>query len=306
MKKHIPWFTLIIVLVLLIDYFAFYLYNSSPSTEANQEIYSDFGAPYAIQIYQGQYWGLFFNRFLHTNPLLLFINSVIFLFLGYHLQKSITWFYFLFLLLFSTVFTSLIQLTLSNDAGIGFASINFFFFTYLFAKSIVSKTNLIPIKHILGLFSVLLLIYLNYINQFSNQFGIEGMIAGWVSGFALGILANFKKLQVSFSLLILAITSLTIFYSPWSAEWNYSQGYKFHIQNDFTKAKISYKKVLTIDPKHQATKENLTIIQIEELKEKALFAHEHGDFLNARELYTEILKIDPDNLWVKENLSKLP
>ncbi len=305
MKKNIPWLTIVIFIVLISNFLLFHFYENV-KLETKLEIYSDFGAPYAIQIYQGQYWGLFFNRFLHTDLILLVINSIIFLFLGLYIQKSSTWYHFLFLLLFSTIFTSLIQLTLSNDAGIGFAPVNFFLFTYIYGKSLISKTKLIPYKHLLAIFSILIIIYLQYINQFSHQFGTEGMIAGWFSGLVVGIFSKNNKIQLLISTLILATSFITLFYSPWSAEWNYSQGCKYHLKYDDKNATLFYQKAIKINPNHEASQVNLTRIIIDELKNKALTAHENNDYINARKLYNEILEIDPDNLWAKENLNKLP
>ena len=307
-KKHLktPWLTFIVTLILFADYFIFHAYMNAPTSETTQEIFSDFGAPYAIQIYQGQYWGLFLNRFLHTDILLLGINSVLFFLFGYLIEKRIGWLNFSLLLLFSTLSTSILQLTLSNDAGVGFAPVNFFLFSYIYAKSVVSKTSLIPFKHLLAITSFGLLFYLNFLNQNTNQFGLEGMICGWVGGFIFGLISKNYKIQFLIAFPSIILLSFSLIYSPWSAEWNYSQGYGFHLNNDFKNAKTSYNKALTIDPKHKASRENLRIIQIDELKEKALFAHENEDYITARRLYNDLLVLDPENIWAKENLNKLP
>jgi len=305
-KRNIPWLTLIVIFLFLIDFFSFNIYMNTPTNESSQEIFSDFGAPFAIQIYQGQYWGVLFNRFLHTSPFLLIINSSVFLFLGIHIQKDKNWPKLISLVLFSGIFTSLIQLTLSNDAGIGFAPVNFFLFSFIYAKSIINREYSFPSKHIIALVSVFLIGYLYYLNQSVSQFGIEGMIAGWLIGFTLGILTSKRKLQIFLAILIIGLSGSTLFYSPWSAEWNYSQGYRYHLSNDFKNAKKSYRKALEIEPSNVASRENLKIILIDELKEKALSAHENEEYSNARELYNELLLVDPGNNWAKENLNKLP
>jgi len=305
-KKTIPWVTLSITLILFAEYFVFHAYVNAPTSETTQEIFSDFGAPYAIQIYQGQYWGLFLNRFLHTNIILLGINSALFFLFGYLIEKKIGSSKLILLLLFSTLSTSMLQLTLSNDAGIGFAPVNFFLFAYIYAKSIVTKTPLLPFKHLLAIFSFGILFYLYYLNQNMNQFGLEGMICGWVGGFILGLFSKKYKIQLLFALPSIILLSFTLIYSPWSAEWNYSQGYEYHLKNDFKNALKAYSKALAIDPNHKASQENIRIIQIDELKEKALFAHENENYIEARRYYNELLLLDPENIWAKENLNKLP
>ena len=305
-KKSTPWLTLIIISLFLVDYFSFYIYMNSPSNESKLDIFSDFGAPYAIQIYQGQYWGVLFNRFLHTNLFLLIINSSIFFFIGNYFEKSRTRITLILLVLFASITTSLIQLTLSNDAGIGFAPVNFCLFSFIYAKSLVNKDSTLPFKHILALTSVVIIVILYYLKQSFFKFDVESMIFIWITGFILGLLSSKVKAQLTLSVLILTLSCATLFYSPWSAEWNYTQGYNFHLANDFKNAKIAYRKALEIEPSHLASRENLKFILIDELKEKALSAHENEDYNNARKLYNELLLIDPNNNWAKENLNKLP
>ncbi len=304
-KKRISWLTLVIVIIILVDFFLFQSYTSKETIESNQEIYSDFGAPYAIQIYQGQYWGLLFNRFLHISSSLLLINVFAFLVLGFITEKEIGHLRFLGLILFASIFTSLMQLTLSNDAGIGFGTINFFLASYLSVKMFVAQKKHILFKIIFSI-SILTLAYLYYINIPTSHFGIEGMSAGWSLGLILGLFSTKKTFQILIIITALCISVPTLFYSPWSAEWNYSKGYEYHLAHQLEKAKKSYKKALNINPNHIASKENLTIIVIEELEDKALKAHENENYLLARRYYEELLSIDPNNTWAKENLSKLP
>jgi tetratricopeptide (TPR) repeat protein len=105
---------------------------------------------------------------------------------------------------------------------------------------------------------------------------------------------------------ILATSISTLFYSPWSAEWNYSKAYSYHIKNEFQNAKKYYRVAIEIDPEHKICRENLRRIRIEELCDLAMQAHENEDYLLANEYYQRVLDIDPWNKWARENIKKLP
>ncbi len=134
------------------------------------------------------------------------------------------------------------------------------------------------------------------------------MTSGLILGYLLGLLSCFKSNLpiVLFTKGLLTLSFISLFFSPWSAEWNYSKGYTAHKEGEMDKAKKYYLRAIEINPEHSTSKENLQIIQIDDLSEKAFNAHENEDYLKAREYYEELLKIDPDNNWAIENISKLP
>jgi tetratricopeptide (TPR) repeat protein len=71
-------------------------------------------------------------------------------------------------------------------------------------------------------------------------------------------------------------------------------------------AKKYYEKSLRINPESSCAKDNLILIKIDELSEKALKLHHQKKYVEAGTVYGEILKIDPKNGWAKENKSRLP
>ena len=132
------------------------------------------------------------------------------------------------------------------------------------------------------------------------------MISGILLGFVFGLLASKIIITILFSILLLGASFFSLTHAPWSAEWNYSQGYLFHEKYDFGKAKKFYRRAISIDSSHSYSRDNLRIIKLEELSDAALREHEEENYLKAQELYNKILSIDPNNSWALENLNKLP
>ena len=282
----------------------FHVFNEDITT---QKLYSKLGAPYAIQIYHGQYWGIFTNSFLHVDYIHLTINCVGLAIFGYFTENKLGMFPLLIMIALASISTSALQLTLTNDAGLGFDGINFFLFSLLFTMSLLRKEFTLPYKWTFLIGAICLLSFTFYINFWENQsYAIEAMFSGLLLGFVFGLV--YKSKIISFLLFSILISSsfYSLFYAPWSAEWNYSKGYTYHEKYDFKTAKKFYRKAIDINPQHSVSKENLRIIKIEELSDAAHKSHINEDYLKARELYNKILIIDSKNAWAKENLNKLP
>lgn len=271
--------------------------------------YSHFGAPYAVQIYQGQYWGVFSNSFLHTNIYHLVLNLIGLWILGSFIEKRIKLFNFILLGLFASTVTSIAQLALSDDAGLGLTGVNFFFISYIITKSFNNEVFAIRAKYIYLISAFIGIGIAFYLNEYySFNIGIEAMIAGLIYGSIIGLStfsAN-KAVPTLISITLLIISSITLFYAPWSAEWNYFKGYSAHEKGDYEDAKMYYKEAVAINPSHHTSLENLKYISIDEISEMALQAHKEEKYMLARKLYERVIKLDPNNQWAKQNLAKLP
>ena len=307
-KKQLrkPYFTALLSISCCVLYILFLNYHTSLDAKT---VYSQFGAPYAIQIYQGQYWGVFTNSFLHTNLYHLIINLSALWIMGAFIERRIGIFNFVLLGLYASIVTSIAQLTLSDDAGIGLTGVNYFFLAYIFVKSLSDERFNLRAKYMylaVAIFGILFAYYLNS-SKFFN-IGIEAMIAGIAYGAftALTTLSEKKWAPVVFSILILMSSSITLFFSPWSAEWNYFKGYSAPAKGNYKEAKEFYVRAIEIDPGHKTSLENLKYISIDEISDMALEAHKEENYLLARKLYERVLKLDPSNQWAKENMAKLP
>lgn len=306
-KKRFPWLTLLISLVCItvfaiLEYFQYH--NSAKSNS-----FSALGAPYAIQLYMGQYWGVISNSFVHITYPHLLLNLIGLWVFGSYIERKEGFFKLFFLGLFASSITSLIQLTLSDDAGVGLSGVNFFFLTYILGKNILNADYKLRFRYIYLLIGILLIgisIYLN--SQLNYTIGIEAMGSGLLIGFLTGITSamRYKIIPVFFIVACWGIGISTLFYAPWSAEWNYYMGYQLQLDGHFKAAKKYYKAAINLNPKHSVSKENLFIITVEELSDKALDAHENERYEEARKYYDQLLRIDPHNSWAIENRNKLP
>ena len=305
-KTTIPWLTLAITVLCITIYLLFYFLNEEMNA---QTLYSKFGAPYAIQIYQGQYWGVFSNSFLHINYYHLIINLISLWILGAYIERRISVFNFFLLGLFASIIVSISQLTFSDDAGIGLTGVNYFFLAYIIVKSFKQDLFKLRARYIflnIAVFGILTAYYLNKDKDFS--IGIEAMISGLIFGAIIGLSTYPKKkvLPIVIGVSLMILCSFSLKYAPWSAEWNYFKGYSAHEEGDYAEAKKYYKKAIEINPDHAISKENLHYITIDELSDLALTAHQNENYILARKLYERILELDPNNGWAKENIAKLP
>jgi rhomboid protease GluP len=272
-------------------------------------LFSKLGAPYAVQIYIGQYWGVFTNSFLHINTIHLLINLLALWVLGSYVERRIRIFNFFLIGLFASSVTSMFQLTLTNDAGIGLSGVNYFLLSFILIKAMKNDLFKLKWRYVYGLILLLVLPISYYLNtSIDFNIGIEAMLIGILLGCITGWLSELKSrlYLVIFIIVIMGSGISTLFYSPWSAEWNYTKGYSHDIKNEFQNAKKHYRVALEIDPKHKISRENLRRIRIEELCDLAMRAHENEDYLLANEYYQKVLAIDPWNKWARENIKKLP
>lgn len=274
-----------------------------------EEAYSRLGAPYATQIYQGQYWGVITNSLLHTNYSHLILNLLGLWILGAFIERRIGSINFILLGFYASTITSIAQLALSDDAGVGLTGVNYFFIAYLFIKSFKSSRFQLRAKYIylsLAVFGIGLAYHLNENNSFN--IGIAAMISGFVIGVITGFttFTSKKSTPVLFAVIFLIASSVTLFQAPWSAEWNYFKGYEAHKAGNYDEAKMYYKDAISINPSHHASFDNLKLISIDEISDSALKAHQDMQYPRARKLYERILKLDPSNQWAKENMAKLP
>ena len=303
-------FPLLTVLITCTSILLFLLLQYSIAHGTNDQfLYSSIGAPYAIQIYLGQYWGVLTNSFVHISYTHLLLNLAGLWIFGAFLERRIG-FWKLFLLgLFASSVTSLVQLTLSDDAGVGLSGVNFFFLAFILGKNLLNLSFNLKNKKIyftLALVTICTSSYLNY--AWNYTIGVEAMVSGLFFGSILGFTSEFKTKLVQFSFIAVIWLGgiLTLFRAPWSAEWNYSKGYVHQLNGDFYNAKNFYNAAIAIEPEHTVVKENLFIISVEELSDDALSAHENEHYEEARTHYEELLALDPDNVWAMDNIRRLP
>lgn len=302
-----PWFTVSLVSLCLALYFG--ISFVSDFGEIEEDTYMQFGAPYAVDIYLGQFWGVITNSFVHVLWYQLLANLTLVFAFGAFIERRIGFFrLFMFGLVASTI-TSCFQLSFSNDAGLGLSGVNYSLFGFLMVRNYIDDRfkggPLILVSAIMfGLF-----FFCYYLNIFHEwNFGLASMISGFFWGTLVAALPErkFRWATVPLLAVTLIFCVVGLFYAPWSAEWTFAQGVKAHEKGNLNQAENYYKETLKIDKDHTLSKDNLLFIRIDRLSQLAFLAHQKGEFSKARRLYLKILKLDNTNRWAKENLSQLP
>ena len=301
-----PWLVLIISILVILNYF---LINITVNfSDVDNYTYTLFGAPDTINIYQGQFWGILSNNYIHTKWAPLLINIVGLWLFGAFIERRIGYLRFLYLITIASIIPSLWQLTISAEPGIGLSGVNYTLFGYILVRSKKGKAFQLKGLYYFLAFMLIVLIYCNCVNIFIvDKFRTESMIIGLLLGMLLArIRYGEKKKRIAIITSIVTISISTLFFAPWSSTWQVFKGIQYYEKNDLKNARIYYKKSLEIEPRNELALENLRIIKVDLLIEKAYKAHLNKKYLLAKKYYLQIIEIEPTNQGAKENLKMLP
>ena len=304
--KTIPWFVCYISITVIAQFFLINFKEHFSSI--HPETLTLFGAPDTVSIYKGQFWGVFTNNFIHIYWDQLVINLVGLWLFGAFIERRKGALVLFGLVIFSAVITSLCQLALTTEPGIGLSGVNYALFGYILIKSKKEKEFKLRGRYLLLIFMIAILIYCNYFN-FANEtiFRTEAMSSGLFLGLLLGYLNKTNSVFNLILIFVIFIFSIsTLFYAPWSSEWQLYKGVKSHEAKNYIKAKVYYRKALKIDPKNQQAIDNLKLLKMDELKVKAYGFHIKKKYDIARKYYLKILEIDPKDEWTNDNIKELP
>ncbi len=301
-----PWFVIVVSVIILTQ---FLLINFKENfTTIDGDTFTLFGAPDTIAIYGGQFWGVFTNNFIHTEwkPLLINLSGI--WFFGAFIERRIGFLRLMSLVTLGCIIPSLWQLTLTTEPGIGLSGVNYVLFGYILVRSRKGEAFKLKGLYIFLSFMLGVLLYCNYVNIFqANVFRTEAMTAGLLLGMLLARLRYGKKIyRIGIISSLSVISIVTLFYAPWSSEWQVYKGIQFYNKQDFHSAKIFYERALELNPTNGLAKDNLRLLSINKLKSKAYKAHIRKNYALAKKYYLQILKKDPNDDWSKENLNALP
>jgi len=301
-----PWFVCSISIIIITQ---FILINYKDHFKSiNPETFTLFSAPDTIDIYDGQYWGVFTNNFIHIYWSQLLINLAGIWFFGAFIERREGFLKLVGLIILATVIPTLGQLAITSEAGIGLSDVNYTLFGYILMKSNYSNEFKLKGRYFFLMFMVGLLAYLNYYNlTIEDVYKTESMTIGLFLGLLTGYLNKFSpyiKYSVIYSLFLISIS--TMFYAPWSSEWQVYKGINEHLSKKPNKAIYYYKKALRLDKNNEQAKENLDLLTVDKLKSKAYKYHMLKKYKTAKKIYLQILEIYPSDEWTIENMKELP
>ena len=305
-EYNTPWFVWYISITIIAQFFL--INYKDHFLTVNPETFILFGAPDTVSIYEGQYWGIFTNNFIHIYWSQLIINLIGIWLFGAYIERREGVLKLLFLILTASMIPTLWQLTLTASPGIGLSAVNYTLFGYILIKSQTEPTFKLKGRYLILPLMIGILVYLSYYNAYKEDvFKTEAIIIGAFLGSLLGFLSNKNKWLKLTSLGILFIISVsTLFYAPWSPEWLVFKGVKAHEAKNYKRAIKFYKKALKMDKDNQQAQENLNLLEIDKLKIKAYKEHITKNYDKARKIYLQILEIEPEDEWTLTNLKELP
>lgn len=306
-QYRFPYLTLALSLATVGMYIAFILFSGKEG--ASPELYTRLGAPSAYDIYDGQFWGVILNSFLHNRIDMLLINLAGLWILGAYIERRLG-FHVLFLLgLFASFITSIVQFTLADDPGIGEMGVNYFLFFFILIRSFFRDEFKLKYRFIILIVLTGLIVWFMYNNTYNNwNIGIVAILTAIILGSIAGIISvsKWKFLNYIFPVLSIGLSTTFFFYAPWSSEWHTYKGVVAHEAKDITLAKRHYQEALKINGNNKNALTNLYNIELDELSNKAFELHSAGKYIEARIYYDKVLAKDPNNTWAKEQINNLP
>lgn len=306
--KHIPfpWYTTLFSVVLIVYFTVLILLSTNKTVDVDDML--NLGAPSALTIYKGHVYGVFTNTLIHENVWHLLVNLGGLWTFGFYLENYKGWKFLSVFGLMSAIVGSLIQLTLSDDAGIGISSSLFALFSYATLHTIFVRKQ--DVKFAIPVASVVLASLLFF--ALTNYF-LEDRVSIWakIAGLCWGIFFFYcerlpNPLHYISPFLVVVLLSITLVYTPWSSMWQTYKGVEAHKEQDIDAAEVFYQKAITIDNSNIVALENHRRIKVYRLSLLAHEAHEDGRFSEARRYYLKILALGKNNRWVLENLKELP
>lgn len=292
--------------ILLLLLTGWYIWSQQYFTngEVLPENYHLIGAPYASAIYQGDFWGIFSNSFVHIK-LWHFATSLLLLTLiGGAVEQIVGRWKFLLFFVFGSIFTSAVQLAMSGDPGVGFSGVNALFMGYLLHPRFKLATGKLYWANFILVFGSLALIIFNQFLGFI-PIALSSILAGYIFGYLIGIFRRRFWTQLAVMLVALFVSIFSLYYNPYSSEWHTVQGYEEFEDEEWGLARWHYKQALRIYPKNHVAKVNLKKLTIAEYKDKAYKAHLSENYKDAIFFYEKVLQFEPENEWAKNNLKTL-
>lgn len=306
--KYFPWFTTLFTVLLAGIYITMAILSKSFTVDIKHLDWM--GAPYATQIYLGHVYGVVTNNLIHINFFHLLVNIAGLWLFGAFIERRIGWFKMAALGLVCSIFGSMIQLAMTDDAGLGISSALFGFYSFILVTSYKDERFRMKYIYIFGilLFAFLVLMMINN-KLLGEEIAIEAKLGGILWGILMGI--SQKQGVIRWQLLLFlffpfALAASTMLYAPWSSQWQCSRGIYFHKKHELKKAERHYQAALYINGKNKLAKENYTLIKIDRLSALAYNAHKAGDYTQARRYYFRILALKKNHRWALENLKELP
>jgi membrane associated rhomboid family serine protease len=268
--------------------------------------YRKWGAPQALDILNGDVWGMVTSSFLHVEIWHIGMNLYWFILFGKKIEFESSRTFSLVLVLTSAWISSCSQMAFSDSTGIGLSGIVYAQFGFLLLKGRTSEQYKYLDSRTINLFMFWLVLCVFLTRSGLWMVGNAAHIGGLLWGLALAFIGRFMKgIQWGLGLLYVSVMTSLIFWSPFSTLYLEKRAYELHLAMQIDEAVKVYRQILDRNPESEFAKLNLKQLELHKLMKKAYDLHAAQRYFEARVAYEKILKIDKDNAWAKENLQML-
>jgi membrane associated rhomboid family serine protease len=287
-------------------------YNDEPSQELLHALFR-WGAPSTTDIRNGHLWGLITCNFLEPEPLWLFFALVWLWSLGRFIEYRVSRLFYVWLVISTCIFVSVMQIAIADRTHIGFAGITYSMFGFIWVNSISdsSKWRSRPDIGILFLLWAAICFIFNYteiykVAYFTFFYGfVWGALLAWLRNLQINPLYINRIGQIAVPLLLLGLCSFSIFWAPWSVDWLNYQASKYYMLKDYDRAEVIYQRIIKKDRNNKFARQGLRSILIDKASKEATNARNSGDYDHAKGLYSCILEEDPQNEFAQQGLKSI-
>ncbi|CAM2885139.1 rhomboid family intramembrane serine protease [Rariglobus hedericola] len=199
-----------------------------------------------------KWWGLLGSAFIHSGVMHLVFNCYWIWLLGRLLERELGSFRFLLLFLGTAAFSSIAELAIAGQPGVGMSGVAYAFFGFLlvnqsrhpdFRRVLSGNTRLLMIGWLVACFA---LTYTKVLN-IANFAHLGGLVSGLLVG-AAWYPHRFQK-QARAACLVLGVAALAVlFWAPWQPAWQAAHAYRALIDKDEATALLALEKIRAKDP----------------------------------------------------------
>jgi membrane associated rhomboid family serine protease len=303
-RRYKPW-AVIAILVICTALFAGINFDN----EIASKLYAKWGVLSPVDIWDGQWWGLFTNNFAHAEIWHIVFNMYWLWLFGKKISYEKGTPFFLLLTLTGAAVSTLAMLAFSDNTGLGYSGINYAYFGFVLVQYRFGNDGLkwqpypsvIPTLMV-WLFACVILTQLD-IMHIANAAHFGGFIWGCVLGYALTL--RYTALKVALPLIVFAVCLIPLKWAPWSVTWLSHQAFTYDVKGEHDKASEYYNKVLEKDPSSSFALHNSLLIKIEDVKA----IEDKGNYIEAEARYDKLLqdyKTHPQSqdslyMWIEQN-----
>jgi GlpG protein len=255
-RRALPWISSFSIMISILIFSAM-----ASSTGHTWEAMQRVGYCPADAVWRGAYWGLVTSTFVHSDVLHLGFNAYWLWKLGGPLELILGLRRFLALFLFSAFVSASIQMSTSDDTGIGASGVVYAVFGFLWVgrRHDPDMRKLLD-GRVIQLFLVwlVLCVIVTYAGAYSvgNAAHVAGLLFGAAAAAALprsgGLRSVARERRVGCGALaalgLLALLPLA--WCPWSPTWLSQRAYDAHVAQQYERAIDLYTRVLTLEPRN--------------------------------------------------------